>query len=178
MGPAVNRFEKISWLLMLEQVAAAARARAAELRDDLTADAQAEYAEQGTAPTWRLPDIGTVTLPISAERVVVDDEQVLTGWVTAFHPDEVETLTRVRPAFLTALLAECRGDEGGVVWMREGALVPGLAVRPGGQPQSLSFRPSPDAKRVAAAGAERLVESLEQSIARPIVLAEAPDGAA
>lgn len=168
----MNRFEKIRQVLLWEQVAAAARAKAAVHRDELTQDAQAEYAEQGTAPTWRLPDIGTVSLPVSTERVVVADEPTLTAWVAAFHPDEVETLTRVRPAFLTALLAECRGDEGGVVWMREGALVPGLAVRPGGQPQSLSFRPSPDAKRVAAAGAERLVESLEQQIGQPIVLAE------
>lgn len=168
----MNRFEKIRQLLIWQQVKASAAAKESAIRDELTADARAEYAEQGTAPTWRLPDIGTVSLPVSKETVYVADEQAFLDWVCQFHSEEIETVTRVRPGFVTVLLAECRGDENGVVWMREGALVPGLAVRPGGQPQSLSFRPSAAAKEVAAAGAERLVESLEQSIGQPIVLAE------
>lgn len=171
----MNRFEKIRQALLWQAVAAEAKLRESAIRDELTADARAEYAEQGTAPTWRLPDIGTVSLPVSRETVYVADEDVLLSWVKTFHTSEVERIERVRPAFLTAMLAECRGDENGVVWMREGAFVPGLAVRPGGAPQSLSFRPSADAKAVVAAGAERLVESLEQQIGQPIVLAEAPD---
>lgn len=174
----MNRFEMIRRTLMWDQVAAAAKAKAAQLRGELTADARAEYAEQGTAPTWRLPDIGTVTLPVSSERVVVADEEALTDWVQKFHPSEVETFTRVRPGFLSVLLAESKGDGDGVVWMREGALVPGLAVVEGGRPGSLSFRPSPMAKQIAAAGAERLLESVEASLDAPIVLAEGSDGAA
>lgn len=168
----MNRFEMIRRTLMWESVAAAAKAKANALRDDLTADARAEYAEQGTAPTWRLPDIGTVTLPVSREVVYVADEAALTAWVKAFHPEEVEVRYRVRDSFMTALLADCRGDENGVVWMREGALVPGLAVRDGGQPGSLSFRPTAVAKEYAAAGAAALVESLEKKLDEPIVIYE------
>lgn len=174
----MNRFEMIRQALLWEQVAAAAKAKAAKFREELTQDAQAEYAEQGTAPTWRLPDIGTVSLPVSKETVYVADEQAFLDWAQQFHSGEVETVTRVRASFRALLLAECRGEDDMVVWMREGALVPGLAVRPGGQPQSLSFRPSTAAKEVAAAGAQHLVESLEQSIGEPIVLAEAPDAQA
>lgn len=166
--------------LLWEQVAAAARAKAAKFREELTADAQAEYAEQGTAPTWRLPDIGTVTLPVSRDTVYVADEHALIEWVHRNAPEEIETTYRVRPAYVTALLDSVHavdGLDGYVVADNEGTVIPGLAVREGGQPGSLSFRPSPDAKRVAAAGAERLVESLESAIGQPIVLAEAPDGA-
>lgn len=158
--------------LLWEQVAAAARAKAAKFREELTADAQVEYAEQGTAPTWRLPDIGTVSLPVSRETVYVTDEAALLAWVKVHYPEEVETQERVRPAFLGGLIGavEPAGDVACIPLT--GTVVPGLAVREGGQPGSLSFRPSPDAKRVAAAGAERLVESLESAIGQPIVLAE------
>ena len=159
----MNRFEVIRRTLMWEQVAAAARAKSTALREQLTADARAEYAEQGTAPTWRLPDIGTVTLPVSKETVYVADEAALVEWVMRNMPTEVETIHRVRASYLSRLTATARHD-GAVVYDDEGTVIPGLAVRPGGQPQSLSFRPTADAKAVAAEGAGRLVESLESAI--------------
>ncbi len=174
----MNRFEKIRQTLVWESVAAAAKAKASAIRDELTQDAQAEYAEQGTAPTWRLPDIGTVSLPVSKETVYVSDADALLAWVKVHFPEEVEALHRVRPAFLTALLAKVEPIEDVACVPMSGDIVPGLAVRPGGQPQSLSFRPSAAAKEVAALWAERLVESLEQQIGQPIVLAEAPDASA
>jgi len=173
----MNRFEMIRRTLMWESVAAAARAKAAKLRDDLTADAQAEYAEQGTAPTWRLPDIGTVTLPVSKETVYVADEAALLDWVKASNPDEVEVSYRVRPAFLASLLETTVPHDGAVI-DPEGTVVPGLAVREGGRPGSLAFRPSSAAKAVAQAGAQQLVELLEPTIDGPIVLAEGGTSAA
>lgn len=171
----MNRQEMITRTLMLESVAANARARAAAIRAELAEVARAELEREGTAPTWRLPDIGTVTLPVSTERVYVADEDVLVEWALSFHPDEVERIERVRPAFLGVLLAECRGEGDAVVWMREGALVPGLAVRPGGVPQALSFRPSRDAQAVARAAAEKLVADVEAALDGPVVLAERSD---
>lgn len=167
----MNRFEMIRRTLMWEQVAAAAKAKAAKLRDDLTQDARAEYAEQGTAPTWRLPDIGTVTLPVSKDSVYVADEAALLAWVETNVPSEVETVKRIRPGYLPVLLSVVRHEDGDVFDM-EGTIIPGLAVRDGGQPGSLSFRPSPMAKQVASAGAAHLVEMLEPTIDGPIVLAE------
>jgi hypothetical protein len=160
----VNRFELIRRTLMWQQVAAAARAKESALRDQLTADARAEYAEQGTAPTWRLPDIGTVSLPVSKETVYVADEAALLAWVKEHYAGEVETLERVRPAFLGGLLSavEPAGDVACVPLT--GQVIPGLAVRQGGAPGSLSFRPSTLAKQVAAEGAARLVDSVEREI--------------
>lgn len=160
----MNRQEKVSRLLMLEQAAAALRARAGEIRDELTQDACAELDEQGTAPTWRVQDIGTVILPVSQETVHVRDEAALLEWVRQFHPTEVETVERVRPAWLAAVLPECRGEGDSVVWMREGALIPGLVVRPGGIPQALNFRPTRDARLVAREVAERLVDRLTDAL--------------
>ncbi|HEY9415038.1 MAG TPA: hypothetical protein VIQ30_09795, partial [Pseudonocardia sp.] len=172
-GPRVNRFEKIRQVLLWEQVAAAARAKAAAHRDELTQDAQAEYAEQGTAPTWRLPDIGTVSLPVSKESIHVTDEAALVEWAKRDWPGEVVTVEKIRPAFLRVLLESVAVAAGEVaVDSGSGEIIPGLAVRAGGTPLGLSFRPSTAAKEVAAAGAAHLVESLEQSIGQPIVLAE------
>jgi hypothetical protein len=172
----VNRFELIRRTLMWEQVAAAARARASGIREQLTADARAEYAEQGTAPTWRLPDIGTVTLPVSNEAVYVTNEAALVEWAKRDWPTEVVTVEKIRPAFLQVLLANVAVAAGEVaVDAGSGEIIPGLAVRAAGTPGSLSFRPTPLAKQVAAAGAERLMESVEKAIGEPIVL-ETPGG--
>jgi hypothetical protein len=167
----MNRMEMIRRTLIWEQVATAAKTRAAELRETLTQDARAEYAEQGTAPTWRLPDIGTVTLPVSTERIVVEDEPALVEWAKRDWPSEVVTTESIRPAFLRVLLDNIAVPAGEVaVDSGSGQVIPGLAVRAGGTPQSLSFRPTRDAKAVAAAGAERLIEDVAQAIDRPIVL--------
>lgn len=174
----MNRQELITRTLLLETVAAEAKARAGKLRDQLAADARAELEEQGTAPTWRLPDIGTVTLPVSTERVYVSDEQALLEWCKAFPGDPadvIETIERVKPSYLADLLTLVEIVDGRVI-DDLGTVVPGLAVRPGGVPQPLSFRPSRDAQAVARAGAEKLVDDLEQALDGPVVLAEPRDG--
>jgi hypothetical protein len=145
----VNRLEATQQVLLLEAAAAQLKERAKAVRLELDADARHEFAEQGAAPTWRLADLGTWSLPVSKETAYVADETEFLDWLKRFHPTEVETLERIRPAFLSRLLPECSGEDGGVVWMREGALVPGLAMRPGGVPQSLRFKPNSDAMAVA-----------------------------
>jgi hypothetical protein len=173
----MNRFELIRRTLMWSQVKAAAAAKEAALREQLTADARAEFEEQGTAPTWRLPDIGTVTLPVSNEAVYVTNEAALVEWAKRDWPTEVVTVEKIRPAFLQVLLSNVAVPAGEVaVDSGSGEIIPGLSVRPAGTPGSLSFRPTPLAKQVAAAGAERLMESVEKAIGEPIVL-EVPDGA-
>lgn len=167
----MNRFEHIRRLLVWESVAAAARAKAAGIRDQLAADARAEYEEQGTAPTWRLPDIGTVSLPVSKETVYVADERALLAWVKAFPADDadvIETVERIKPWYVADLLRLVQVVDGNVI-DDLGTVVPGLAVRPGGTPGSLSFRPSTLAKQVAAAGAERLMEDVERAVEAPAV---------
>lgn len=64
--------------------------------------------------------LGHVTKAKGARRAKVVNESALLAWVAANHPTEVETITRVNPAFVDKLLtqAKTRGamlDDDGVV---------------------------------------------------------------
>lgn len=168
----MNRSEMTRRVLLLETAAAELRARAASVRADLNADARAELAEQGMAPTWRWPDIGSVSLPISRESVVVDNEDTFLDWIRVTFPTEVERTERVRPAFFTALSQTVTQVGEDVVHTGTGEIVPGLRIRPGGEPGSLSFRISAGAKAVAAEAAGRLIDELTAGLGL-----EAPDAA-
>lgn len=151
----MNRSEMTRRVLLLEAAAAECRNRAAKVRADLDADARAELEEQGTAPTWRLADMGTWSLPVSKEAPVVTDGAALTAWVKQRYPGEVVEV--VNPPFLGALLLRLSPAGEHVIDPGTGEIVPGLGVRPGGIPQTLRFKANPDARAVADDAAESLV---------------------
>lgn len=154
----MNRAEQIQQILRLEGIATAARRLAEQHREALAEQARAELAEQGTAPTWRMPGLGVVTMPLSREAAVVADPAALLAWAAERYPTEVETIHQVRAAFQTTLLgrAVCDGDV--VVDPATGEIVPGLAVRPGGQPRALTIRAD---KQVTTAAVQAGREWLE-----------------
>ena len=156
----MNRIERIQEILRLEGVATAARRQAEQRRAELDAEARAELEAQGTAPTWRIPGLGTVSLPVSKEAAVVADTAAFAAWCAQRHSANVETVTVVRPAFQAALLARvvCDGDV--VVDPDTGEAIPGLAVRPGGQPRALTIRADRDVTRAAAELGEQMLESM------------------
>lgn len=166
----MNRQQAISQVLLWEQLAKRAKARADEYRDQLTQDARAELEAQGTAPTWRLQDVGTVTLPLSQESVYVKDEAALIRWIRSSPMAEssiwiesaIEVVERIRPGFVETLMAECQVD--GDVVSHLGDVIPGLAVRPGGQPLALRFQPTRDARQFAGEYADKLIADFEQNI--------------
>lgn len=143
----MNRAEHIEALAAVDALARA-------LREALNADARAEYEEQGTVPSWRLPGF-TVSTSLSLDSAVIVDEAEFKGYVTSAFPTEVETvtITRVRPAwqatFLKALAA--RGD----ACDADGRVVAGVQIRPGGEFGSVSVIPNADTKeRLRAASVE------------------------
>lgn len=140
--PAMNRRERFSEVLRLEGRGAAARARAAALRSALEEEARTEYDRDGTAPTWRMRDLGTATLPISKETVMVVDPGALLKWCKERHPHQVHTVEEVYPSFQAVLAAHCVAAGDVAALPDTGEVVPGLAVRPGGQPGSLTLRPA------------------------------------
>lgn len=174
----MNRTQQTQAIIWLDQLAAKAKVESGKLRDQLSADARAELEEQGTAPTWRLPDVATISTAVSHESISVADEKAFTAWVEQRYPTEVETVKVIRPAWRTHLLAT-GVTEGEVVCLPDGEVIPGLAVRPGGGFAGVTIRVAPAAKEVFAALAEHGLRELA-STSGPhgaVVLAELTAGA-
>lgn len=171
----MNRAEVIRQIFLWEKVAEQARARAAQFRVMLQADANAEYAEQGTAASWRVPALASVVLPISKTAVVVDDAAALAKWVQSAHPTEVEQVTRVRAAYLPALLRSVQ-PSGDLVVDEEGTVVPGLKVRPGGQPGSVTLTPEAEARQAATVVADAVLEQVATAMDLPAIPVQAAAG--
>lgn len=164
----MNRAEMTRRVLLLEAAAQQLTERARAIRDDLNADARAEYEEQGSAQTWRF-DIGTWSQGISKEAPTVDNPTTWAAWVKRRHPDAVVEV--VNPPFQKALLASLETLGEVVIEPDTGEIVPGLGVRPGGVPLSLRFKPSGDALAVADQEAGVLVDQ----VAAALGITDAPD---
>lgn len=161
VAPTRSRLDRVRDVLRLEGLAAAATARAADVRASLGEEARAELDREGTAPSWRMADIGTVALPLSKEAVVVVDADALVRWVKERYPEQIRTREEIWPGFQTYLLNNCvpLGDVAGDP--ETGEAVPGLAVRKGGEPKTLTITAAKDVKATFAAyGAVLLDEAL------------------
>ncbi len=109
------------------------------LADLLTEADQATRAEVGT--TWTVGDrlngliaaqpAGAVQLRKGATRATVTDPAAFEAWVREHRADEVETVrtTRVRPAFVTALLTAAK--KAGAAVTADGEEIPGITVAAG-----------------------------------------------
>lgn len=157
----MNRADMSRQVLLWDQLAAAAKDRSAALRQQLQTSAAEEYAAQGMAPTWRLPGVGTVSMPVTQDQIVVVDEAALCDWVERRTPALVETIRRVQPNHLANILANTVAADGVVLDPATGEVVPGLEARAGGQPLALRFKPSGEAQAVARMSADGLLERFE-----------------
>jgi hypothetical protein len=121
----VNRAE-------IARAVVACEVMAKQLRSALADDAEAEFREQGTVPTWRLPGI-TVSGSATHPSVSVVNEAAFLAWVRDRYPTEVEqmTVTRVRPVWQQMFLRGVAG-RGDPPCDEQGEHVPGLEWRPGG----------------------------------------------
>lgn len=160
-----RRDDQVQQILLWEQVATRAKARADTVRADLAEAARTEYRDQGAAPSWRLPDLASVTLPLSKPTVQVADPAAWTAWVQANHPTEVETT--VRPGFLPALARSLAPDGEDAVLAGTGEVVPGLRMLPGGVPGALTIRPVAGARTAINGVVDGLLESIAAALAEP-----------
>jgi hypothetical protein len=152
--------DKLTRAQLTEQVAyykalaeqAGKRERA--FRAELTAQAEKEWRE-GSAPTWRIAGLGTVSSSIVNDAVVVDDEAALLAWVKEHNPDEVVTREEVAAPYRNALLKNARVDEAtGALVNAAGEVVPGIKLVAGGQFKGISFLFGDDTKAAYAQAAE------------------------
>lgn len=153
----MNRLDMTRNVLKIEAARDALDRMAKAIRDELNADARAEYEEQGSAQTWRF-DIGTWSQGVSKPKAVVAEPRAFMAWVKERYPSEV--VEAVNSAFQGALLERLSLVGELVMDPSTGEVVPGLGVRPGGKPQSLRFLPAGDAQAVADQMADKLVAEL------------------
>jgi hypothetical protein len=157
----MNRADKAREAARRDALASAWAASAKTLRGELEAEALAEFEEDGTGVSWTVRDLGRVTLPLSQEAPVIADIDALVKWVKERHPEHLETIEQVRAAFQTWLLQNVQiTTDGDVIDPGTGEIVPGMAVREGNRPKSLSITVEPATKRLLAQYATAEVERL------------------
>ncbi|MDG9703578.1 hypothetical protein [Streptomyces sp. DH37] len=106
--------------------------------------ARAEFALKSMRVTLRDgTPIATITLIDPRPAVVVADEDAFTAWVTENHPEEVETLVRVRSSWRKRFITELAAWPGPVTDPYTGEVIPGLEAAPAPEPRSFSLRPVP-----------------------------------
>lgn len=150
----ITRAQAVEAVLACDAIAAAAKERAGIYRAFLQGQAGQEYRDQGTAPSWKIPAVGRVTLPITEPTVFVENEAALTAWVQAHHPEHVYAV--VRGAFVEHLRKTALVDDDTVL-TPDGEPIPGLACRPGGSPKSVSIVGIPAVKSTSLDRARALL---------------------
>jgi hypothetical protein len=169
----MNRSEKTLRAVYLEQLAVCLNAEAKGLRNDLEAEAEEEFRTEGTAPTWRIRDVGTVVATVSRETVVVEKPAALVGWVQDRHPTEVVMVPTIRAAWLAGLLERAMPAGEVACDPETGEVIPGLGVRPGGVFKGIQIRAEASAKEALRAVAAVKVKELVAHAEEPVVLAVA-----
>jgi hypothetical protein len=98
-------------------------------------------------------DVGTLSVTDPKPTTKVADMSKLDAWVRAEVPHQIENVpavaayTRVYPAFVSKLVAECEVTEGGeLVWPETGEIIPGLTV----ETKDPSVSPRQTSKQVEA----------------------------
>lgn len=146
MTGELSRSSIVAAIVWLDQLVAAAKDKRAELASELESEARNEYDQQGTAPTWRFPDVARVSSRVSSSSVRVVDEAKFAQWVAENHPEGIETVTRVKASWQSAFLA------GGI---EPGQEIPGVERVPGGRFLGVSVVAEREAKRMLGALAGR-----------------------
>lgn len=147
----MNKSSTVAAIVWLDQIVAAAKDRRSEFAAQLDAEARQQYATDGTAATWRIPEIASVSSRVTHTSVRVSDEAAFLAWVKAEHPDKVETVEQVRPGWRSRLLDE----------VLAGADVPpGVEIVPGGKFAGISVTATREAKHMFGAVA---VEGLKHA---------------
>lgn len=144
--PAPTRADLARAVILWEAIAAEAKAQAAANRAVLDEQARTELETNGSAPTWRIPDVGTVPLALTSPAVVVEDEAAYVAWMAERYPTEVHTVQQVRPAFDAQLRTDLAAQGGDPCDLETGEVIPGLRYVPGGRPRGVSVRASAKAR--------------------------------
>lgn len=160
----MNRADLTKQVLLYDQLAAAAKAKAAIARQMLDEQARAELETQGMAPTWRMKDVGTISLPVSQQSIYIADGNAFMDWLQRHYPAAIDVVRAVNPQWQAKLEKGFAIVGDAVVDTETGVFVPGYGVRQGGLPMALRIVPSGEAKAMAREYAEGLLANFEASL--------------
>lgn len=184
----------VAHLAALEARMGAIGEEAAKIRTALTARMVAQYQRDGMAPTGRAPGLGTVSLTLPKDRIMVTREgrAEFDSWVAERYP--VETLATVKvdagdadrvvevleaagvthrgvevqmhPAREKAITESAVLTDSGEIITPAGEVIPGVAHIPAPEPTRISVRLNPEAK--ARAAAELADPAVLEVLTRPL----------
>lgn len=152
--------------LMLVHKAAAAAAEA-----ELKGRAEALFATEGSADTWRLPG-GQVITGQTRDRATIVDREAFLVWLAKAYPHQVTTRTvtitepinerwiaeELLPALTPLDPDELAPGEQTQLMHEDGALVPGVTWAKGGGLSGVSIRPDSAVTRRLRAAAQAYIE--------------------
>lgn len=164
-APAMTTAETTQAVIWLDRLAAAAAEYAARYRQQLADTAFTQYAVEGVAPTYRMPDVATVSTRIARDAVTVTDPAALLAWVAERHPEQVQQ--QVRTSYIDHLRRTGRPNGTDVV-DPDGEVVPGLAYVPGGRFLGITVKPTTAAAEVFGALAEESLQAAALTAAQAI----------
>lgn len=98
-------------LLAVQARMSALSALESDSRAILHGRALAELEEQGVAPTWRAPGLGTVVLTDPQPKLAVNDPAAFAAWAAEKHPEHVTATLTVPGELMPLLLAVLEHDE-------------------------------------------------------------------
>lgn len=147
----VETFQAVLWLRALKELV---EREEKTLLSGLEEQAREELEKEGTAPTWRFPDLGTATLSTTQEQPIVVDAAKWAAWVEQRYPNEVTHLPVVRSSWQKAFFSRARLAGDTVVDPDTNEVIPGVRVKVGRQPIGLSVKPTSEAREVFAAAVE------------------------
>lgn len=162
-------------ILILEAFATEATKLAAIRRRSLDERARKQLNEEGIAPSWELPNVAKVTLALTKQALFVADVDKLTAWMGARRPEAVEQVAQLKPGAAAQLVGTLIIDGDVAVDPETGEIVPGIGVRKGGQPKSLSVVQADGVKAVVAAQVAQMLTTAHPAIAGPVEQPSAPD---
>lgn len=116
----LDAIERAILLKELENIVKKARTEVAALLADMPEGQTNKVKLEGEV-------VGLVAMTVGTSRIMVTDEAALIDWCDEFHPDEVEVITRVRPAYMANGLTMI--DD--AVIDGQGNIVPGVAIATG-----------------------------------------------
>lgn len=125
--PDEDRFSDAGWLVALEAYHELLKKEIDRVRAKVRVEMTASEVTTKTPKSPRGEKLGTVTLTDGRRTAVVTSEAAALAWVKLFHPTEVESPERVRPAYLGTLL-DASKEAGVGVDPATGQLLPWIDV--------------------------------------------------